>query len=153
MQRSPDGRLPPPARNNRAGQSRQGVNTFMGISNWGLSRARKRARTGLAAATLSAVAIVAAGTVFATPAMAATGSSTHWTWLGATPANGSVSLAFPLTANLSGLQQFATAVSDPKSPQYGQFESIANLARRFGAPTAQRARVTSYLRRAGATGG
>src|SRR6201999_2908494 len=63
-----------------------------------------------------------------------------------------VSLALPLKADLSGLEQFATAVSNPKSPQYHQFDSIANLSRRYGASAAERARVTSYLRRAGATG-
>ena len=124
----------------------------MGISNWGLSRTLYRARTGVAACALSAVAVLAAGVLFATPAVAATGSSTHWTWLGATPANGRVSLALPLKADLAGLQQFATAVSDPKSPQYGQYDSIANLAKRFGAPAAERSRVVGYLKRAGATG-
>jgi len=123
----------------------------MGISNWGLSRVRDRARIGVAAAAC-VLTVLAVAAACATPALAATSSSTHWTWLGAAPANGSVSLALPLKANLTGLQQFATAVSDPKSPEYGQFDSIANLARRFGASAAERTRVTRYLRRAGATG-
>ncbi|HTU94827.1 MAG TPA: protease pro-enzyme activation domain-containing protein, partial [Solirubrobacteraceae bacterium] len=112
---------------------------------------RDRARIGVAAAAC-VLTVLAVAAACATPALAATSSSTHWTWLGAAPANGSVSLALPLKANLTGLQQFATAVSDPKSPEYGQFDSIANLAQRFGASAAERTRVTRYLRRAGATG-
>jgi kumamolisin len=74
------------------------------------------------------------------------------TWLGSAPAGDTVSLAFPLKANLGGLTRFAHEVSDPRSPEYGRYESIANLARRFGASTAVRSRVVSYLKRAGATG-
>jgi kumamolisin len=119
----------------------------MGTSSWGLSRALGRTR--VVAATAACLACV--GALSATPAVASA-SSTHWTWLGAASANGSVSLALPLKADLSGLERFAAAVSNPKSPQYGQYDSIANLARRFGAPAAERARVVSYLKRAGATG-
>jgi subtilase family serine protease len=119
----------------------------MGTSNWGLSRALGRARIAVA----TTACLVCAGALSATPAVAA-GSSTHPTWLGGAPADGTVSLALPLRADLSGLERFATAVSEPKSPQYGQYDSIANLARRFGAPAAERARVLSYLRGAGATG-
>jgi kumamolisin len=56
----------------------------------------------------------------------------------------------PLRADLAGLEQFATAVTTPGSPQYGQFEPIATLARRFGASAVNRVRVIGYLRRAGA---
>jgi subtilase family serine protease len=118
----------------------------MGISSWGLSRTLRRVRIAVATA-----ACLTCAALFATPALAAN-SRTHWTWLGAAPANGSVSLALPLKADIDGLERFAAAVSDPKSPQYGQYDSIANLAKRFGAPSAERARVTSYLKRIGATG-
>ncbi len=106
-----------------------------------------RIRTALA----TVACLLAAGALSAPPAVAA-GSSTHWTWLGAAPANGRVSLALPLKADLGGLERFAGAVSNPKSPQYGQYDSIANLAKRFGAPAAERARVVGYLKRAGASG-
>jgi kumamolisin len=119
----------------------------MGISSWGLTCVLRRARIAVA----TAACVLCAGALSATPAVAAA-SSTHWTWLGAAPANGSVSLALPLKADLSGLEQFAATVSNPKSPQYGQYDSIANLAKRFGAPAAERARVLSYLKHAGATG-
>ncbi|HEX3688048.1 MAG TPA: S53 family serine peptidase [Solirubrobacteraceae bacterium] len=119
----------------------------MGTSSWGLSRTLGRARIVIA----TAACLLCAGALCATSALAAT-PSTHWTWLGAAPANGSVSLALPLKADLHGLQQFATAVSDPKSPQYGQYDTVANLAKRFGAPAAERARVASYLTAHGATG-
>jgi subtilase family serine protease len=68
------------------------------------------------------------------------------------PASGgaTVSLVLPLRADLTGLEAFASAVSTPGSPLYGQYESVALLARRFGAPAAARARVISVLRLAGA---
>ncbi len=122
----------------------------MGTSSWGLNRippALGRARMVVAATAC----LVCAGALWASPALAA-GSSTHWTWLGAAPANGTVSLALPLKADLTGLERFATDVSNPRSPQYGQYDSIANLAKRFGAPAAERARVLSYLAGVGATG-
>jgi subtilase family serine protease len=100
---------------------------------------------------VSMASVLGAAALFATPALAA-GSRTHWTWLGAAPANGSVSLALPLKADIGGLEQFAGAVSNPRSPQYGQYDTIPNLAKRFGAPAAERARVLSYLKAHGATG-
>jgi kumamolisin len=122
----------------------------MGTSSWGSSRALGAARR-VRIIVAAAACVACAAALSAAPAVAAT-SSTHWTWLGAAPADGSVSLSLPLKADLTGLQRFAAAVSDPKSPQYGQYDTIANLARRFGAPAAERARVVSYLRGAGATG-
>ena len=58
----------------------------------------------------------------------------------------------PLKTDKAGLTRFATAVSTPGSPQYGQYESIPTLVRRFGAPAGERAQVLSYLRGTGATG-
>jgi subtilase family serine protease len=122
----------------------------MGTSSWGVSRALGRAgRAPIWVATVACV--LSAAALSASPAAAAT-SNARWTWLGSAPATGGVSLALPLKANLAGLERFAAAVSNPKSPQYGQYDSIANLARRFGAPAAERARVLGYLRRAGAGG-
>jgi subtilase family serine protease len=122
----------------------------MGTSSWGVSRALGRAgRAPIWVATVACV--LSAAALSASPAAAAT-SNARWTWLGSAPATGRVSLALPLKANLAGLERFAAAVSNPKSPQYGQYDSIANLARRFGAPAAERARVLGYLRRAGAGG-
>ncbi len=119
----------------------------MGNSSWGMTRVLRRARIAIAAGAC----LLCAGALSATPAVAAT-TGPHWTWLGGAPAGGDVSLSLPLRADLSGLQRFAAAVSDPKSPQYGQYDSIANLAKRFGATAAERARVVGYLTRAGATG-
>jgi subtilase family serine protease len=122
----------------------------MGTSSWGVSRALGRAgRAPIWVATVACV--LSAAALSASPAAAAT-SNARWTWLGSAPATGGVSLALPLKANLAGLERFAAAVSNPKSPQYGQYDSIANLAKRFGAPAAERARVLGYLRRAGAGG-
>ncbi len=74
------------------------------------------------------------------------------TRLGAAPAAQRLQLVLPLKADEAGLERLATAVSTVGSPQYGQYESLATLARRFGASTAARGRVLAYLRDAGATG-
>jgi len=50
----------------------------------------------------------------------------------------------------AGLQSFADAVSMPLSPLYGEYESVALLARRFGARPSIRARATRFLAAAGA---
>lgn len=61
-------------------------------------------------------------------------------------------LVLPLVADNAGLDRFATAVSTPGSPTYGQYQSIAWLSRRFGASARTRARAIGFLRRAGAVG-
>lgn len=60
-------------------------------------------------------------------------------------------LVLPLSTNLRGLTHFADAVSDPSSPRYGDYESVAWLARRFGARPSVRRRVLAYLRAHGAS--
>ncbi|MFZ0042629.1 MAG: S53 family peptidase, partial [Solirubrobacteraceae bacterium] len=72
--------------------------------------------------------------------------------LGSAPAGQKISLVLPLRADEAGLERLATAVSTPGSAQYGHYESIATLSRRFGASPAARARTLSYLRSAGASG-
>jgi subtilase family serine protease len=72
--------------------------------------------------------------------------------LGAAPAAQRLNLVFPLPARLGALERFATSVSTPGSAQYGQFESVAQLAGRFGVSARTRARVLGYLRSQGATG-
>jgi subtilase family serine protease len=83
---------------------------------------------------------------------AAAATTAQVTRLGVTPAQRSLSLVLPLTTDQSGLARFATAVSTPGSPQYGQFESIPALVKRFGAPAAERDKVVAFLRRSGASG-
>ena len=100
-------------------------------------------------AAVLALAIVAVLAFAARPGTARAAGSVRW--LGSAPASGAVSLALPLRADLSGLERYATAVTTPGSPLYGHYQPIAALARRFGAPAAERSRVVSYLRRAGAT--
>ena len=102
------------------------------------------------AALAAAVCLVA---LCAAPgARAATASrSSAVTWVGDAPSGRAVSLVLPLHANLAGLERLATEVSTPGSPEYGHYESIPTLAQRFGASSAERSRVTGYLRRAGAT--
>jgi subtilase family serine protease len=119
----------------------------MGMRSTGVTPRVSRARI----AGWVALCVLSACALWAGPASAAT-STGRSTWVGSAPVNGAVSLAFPLKANLDGLTRFAAAVTDPHSPQYGQYESIPNLARRFGAAAAVRSRVVGYLKAAGATG-
>jgi subtilase family serine protease len=85
-------------------------------------------------------------------ALATTKPQARITRLGATAASQRLSLVLPLQTDKPGLAAFAAAVSDPGSPQYGQYESVPELAQRFGATTGERAQVLGYLRRTGATG-
>ena len=103
----------------------------------------------LRAVTLAAL-ITCAGAATAVSAVAAP-SRGGVTWMGAAPGNGTIDLALPLRADDAGLERFAAAVSTPGSPQYGHYEPVAALARRFGASIATRTRVLHYLRGAGAT--
>lgn len=59
-------------------------------------------------------------------------------------------LIFPLAVDDAGLRHFATAVSTPGSADYGQYQPVALLARRFGASPATRTAVVRYLRSIGA---
>jgi kumamolisin len=94
----------------------------------------------LALAALVAAVMIAA--VRPTPARAAAGSPA--------PAGQQLQLVLPLVADQAGLQRFATAVDTPGSPDYGQYESIARLAARFGASQTTRRRVVRLLRAVGA---
>jgi subtilase family serine protease len=71
--------------------------------------------------------------------------------LGSAPPAQGLHLVLPLRANLAGLERFATEVTTPGSPLYGDYQPISVLARRFGATTADRGRVVSFLHRQGAS--
>ncbi|MGZ4186990.1 MAG: S53 family peptidase [Solirubrobacteraceae bacterium] len=73
------------------------------------------------------------------------------TRVGPVPHRQQLQLVLPLNADLAGLDRFSQTVNDPASPSYGQYESIATLAHRFGASPAASSRVISYMRAAGAT--
>src|ERR1700761_6333027 len=118
----------------------------MSMKSWGWRQVVVRAAM-VAAAAPGACAAAGAG---AGPALAAAPKN-GVTWMGAAPRDGTIALALPLKADDAGLERFATAVSTPGSREYGQYASVAALARRFGASPATRARVTRYLRGAGAT--
>jgi kumamolisin len=60
-------------------------------------------------------------------------------------------LVLPLRTDVRGLTQFADRVSTPGSPDYGDYASVAWLARHFGATAAARRRVVAYLRAHGAS--
>jgi subtilase family serine protease len=100
--------------------------------------------------SLRAAGLAVALVLGAVPAAPAAVPEAHATRVGPAPAAWSLRLVLPLRADLGGLQRFALAVSTPGSPEQGAYESIADLARRFGASPATRRRVLSYLRRAGA---
>jgi kumamolisin len=95
-------------------------------------------------------ALVTAGTAIASAPAVAAGPAAGAARVGAVPAAQQLQLVFPLKADGAGLDAFARAVSTPGSPLYGQYESVARLAARFGATPATRARVLGYLRDQGA---
>jgi subtilase family serine protease len=105
-----------------------------------------------AVGTVAAVVMSVFGFVTPAASAAVAGPVAGATRVGAAPAAQRIPVVLPLAADLAGLEHFATAVSTPGSAQYGQYDSIANLARRFGARPTARARVLDYLRRVGATG-
>jgi subtilase family serine protease len=84
-------------------------------------------------------------------AVAATGPRASIARVGAAPGGERVQLVLPLRADLTGLERFATAVSTPGSSDFGQYESVGVLSRRFGASASTRARVVRYLRAVGAS--
>jgi kumamolisin len=92
--------------------------------------------TALVVLALVAALVAPAGATAASPA----------------PAGRSLSLVLPLRADLGGLRRLALAVSTPGDPRYGEYHSIAWLARRFGARPAAERRVLAYLRARGARG-
>lgn len=94
----------------------------------------------------AAIALTAAA-----PGALAAGPVARAARVGAAPAQQPLTLDLPLRTDTAELAGFATAVSDPSSPQYGTYEPVATLSRRFGATPAQRRDVVSYLRSVGAT--
>ena len=107
---------------------------------------RGRVGGGLAAALGAAIAITVAA-----PAALAAGPAAGAARVGSAPGAQRLTLDLPLRTDTAGLARFAAAVSDPSSPQYGRYQPVATLSRRFGATPAQRRQVVSYLRSVGAT--
>jgi subtilase family serine protease len=107
---------------------------------------RRRIGGGLAGllGVATAIAVLA-------PAALAAGPVARAARVGSAPAQRSLMLDLPLRTDAAGLARFAAAVSDPSSPEYGRYQPVATLSRRFGATPAQRRHVVSYLRSVGAT--
>src|ERR1700744_2087972 len=123
---------------------------------------RNRTGGGRAARLFATIAITAAGVTAAAPGALAAGPVTRAGALaagpveraarmGSAPAQQPLTLDLPLRSNTAGLARFAAAVSDPSSPEYGLYEPVATLSRRFGAAPVQRRHVVSYLHSVGAT--
>lgn len=94
--------------------------------------------------------LVAALALLAPAGAAAAATRAQTQGVGLAPQSQGLAIVLPLRAEVAGLERFATAVSTVGSPAYGRYEPIAVLARRFGASLGERARVRSFLRRAGA---
>ena len=107
---------------------------------------RNRIGGGLAALLGAAIAIAVAA-----PGALAAGPVARAARVGSAPGAQLLTLDLPLRTDTAGLARFAAAVSDPSSPEYGLYEPVAMLSRRFGATPAQRRHVVSYLRSVGAT--
>lgn len=103
-------------------------------------------RAGYAVALMmSAIAAIAPVTAQATTPVA------HPARVGAVPAAQPLQLVLPLRSRNAALERFAASVSTPGSPEYGQYRSIAQLSRTFGASPATRRRALAFLTHAGAT--
>jgi kumamolisin len=74
----------------------------------------------------------------------------HWFWVGPALPTQPIPIVMPLNVDGGGLARFAGAVSNPGSPLYGHYASVAALARRFGASWRERKRVVRFLRAHGA---
>jgi kumamolisin len=103
------------------------------------------------ASALTIVAASASAAALAAPAASAAGPAANVARLGAAPASQRLALVLPLVADRAGLERFARSVTTEHSPEYGQYEPIAQLASRFGASARTRETVIRYLRAAGAT--
>ena len=112
---------------------------MVGMTRWGRGR-----MLGLLAAIAGLGALA--------PSALAAGPVAGAARVGSARASETISLELPLRADSAGLARFATAVSTPGSARYGDFQAVAALSRRFGAPAGERAKVVAYLRRHGATG-
>ena len=97
-------------------------------------------------ALVPALALV--GLPVATAAAAPEGTVTR---AGGAPSGEQLQLVLPLVAHTAALRQFALALTTLGSHQYAHYESIPQVARRFGASAQTRGRVVRYLRAAGAT--
>jgi subtilase family serine protease len=107
--------------------------------------------TSRLAARAAAFAVALAALSLWAPTAFAAGPVAGAARVGSAPAQQQLTVLLPLKVDQSGLAAFVTAVSTPGSAQYGNYASLATVARRFGARSAVRARVISFLRRAGAT--
>jgi kumamolisin len=119
---------------------------------WGVSRALGRGSArGLpvlaALASLSVCGVAVPGAA----AAVATGPVAGAARVGSAPGAARITVALPLRADLAGLRAFATEVTTPGSPLYDHYQPIPALVRRFGASAGERALVTRWLHRAGAT--
>jgi subtilase family serine protease len=72
--------------------------------------------------------------------------------VGAAPTGYPVTLQLGLVAGQKGIAGAARAGSDPSSPSYGNYPTLSELARRWGAPPARRRAVLSALRVVGVRG-
>jgi subtilase family serine protease len=100
----------------------------------------------------AAGAVLALALGLTAPAALAAGPSAEAAGVRPAPARQKLSVVLPLKADEAGLERFATEVNTPGSSDYGQYESVASLSRRFGASPAVRTRTLRYLRSVGASG-
>ncbi len=108
-----------------------------------MGKRARRISTNLAVGAIALLWLVAVSAAGAAPAA-------HITAVGAAPASTPIQIVLPLVADTAGAERFAAAVTTPGSRLYQHYESIPQLASRFGASAATRRRVVAYLRRVGA---
>ncbi len=101
---------------------------------------RRTVAVGVAAGMVAALGLLAPGAL-----AAAGGSEASVARIGSAPAAQQLQLVLPLKADVAGLERLATQVATLGSPQYGDYEPIGTLARRFGASATNRTGVVRYL--------
>jgi kumamolisin len=72
--------------------------------------------------------------------------------VGAAPGGFPVTLQLGLAADQKSIASAARAASDPSSPTYGLYPTLAEFARRYGAPAARQRTVLAALRAVGVRG-
>lgn len=128
-----------------------------------ISRARRRAGVSMAAtlpllAGALALGIPSAQAADPVPGGRAALAGTQPTWATGSADQGAASASTKVDARVylagrdaKGLDAYAAAVSDPRSPSYGKYLSAAQAQQRFGATQEQIDAVTQWLKSSGLT--
>jgi kumamolisin len=122
--------------------------------------AKKRSALGVAATAFAALPLATPGSFAEAAPAPVPGQTVRVGSAPAVPANSRTLRAVPaakplkltvalVSQNPSGLAEFASEVSNPSSPHFREYLSVAQFAQRFGATAAQMSAVRQALRAQG----